>query len=98
MSASRKIQDSRLELGQPSAASATIDACKLTCGTLEPLIAKHLRALAPGEVIEIRSDRDEAAESIRAWVGLTGNTLITVEMDQASRHTSYFVRKKTAQR
>ena len=79
---------------QTPAPAATIDACGLTCGSLEVLIAKHLRALAPGEVIEIRSDRSEAADGIGAWVRLTGNTLVTVERDQASRHARYFVRKK----
>jgi TusA-related sulfurtransferase len=97
MSAPRKVQDSPLEFGQAPVAAATINACDLTCGTLEPLIARHLRALAPGEVIEIRSDRDEASDGIRAWVGLTGNTLVTVEVDQASRHARYFVRKKTSE-
>ena len=63
----------------------------------KPLIAKHLRALAPGDVLEIRSDREEAADGISAWVRLTGNTLVTVERDQASRHARYFVRKKTPQ-
>jgi len=64
---------------------------------LEPLIGQHLRALAPGDVIEIRSDREETADGIRAWVEPTGNTLVTVEMDQASRNARYFVRKKMAQ-
>ncbi len=86
------------EGGRTPAPAATIDACGLTCGGLEPLIAKHLRALAPGEVIEIRSDRGEAADGIRAWVGLTGHTLVTVERDQASPLARYFVRKKTPQR
>jgi TusA-related sulfurtransferase len=80
--------------GQTPAPAATIDACDLTCGGLEPLIAKHLRALAPGEVIEILSDRGEAADGIRAWVGLTGHTLVAVERDEASRLARYFVRKK----
>jgi len=82
--------------GQTPAPAATIDACGLTCGGLEPLIARHLRALAPGEVIEIRADRVEAADGIRAWVGLTGHTLVTVERDESLRLARYFVRKKTA--
>jgi TusA-related sulfurtransferase len=85
------------EADRTPAPAATIDACGLTCGGLEPLIAKHIRAVAPGEVIEIRSDRGEAAEGIRAWVGLTGHTLVTVESDQPSRVARYFVRKKTPQ-
>jgi TusA-related sulfurtransferase len=74
-------------------AAATLDAEGLTCGTLEPLLARHLRALAPGQVLEVTSDREEAADGIRAWVWLSGNTLVAVEKDQASRYARYFVRK-----
>jgi TusA-related sulfurtransferase len=75
--------------------AATLNAEGLTCGSLEPLIAQHVRALAPGEVLEIRSDREEAADGIRAWVALTGHTLLTVERDPSSRRARYFIRKKT---
>jgi TusA-related sulfurtransferase len=77
--------------------AATVDASGLTCGGLEPLIARHLRAVAPGEIVEIRSDRAEAADGIRAWVRLAGHTLVTVENDDASPQTRYFVRRKTSQ-
>lgn len=69
----------------------------LTCGTLEPLIAKNLRALAPGQVLEIRSDRKEAAEGIISWLNLTGNTLVKVSVDTKSGQTRHFVRKKMPQ-
>jgi TusA-related sulfurtransferase len=97
MSVPRNIQDSTQEEGQRLAPAATLNADGLTCGRLEPLIAQHLRALAPGEVLEIRSDREEAAEGIRAWVWLTGHTLVTVEQDQSARRGTYFIRKKTPQ-
>ena len=77
--------------------SATLNACGLTCGTLEALIASRLRALAPGEVLEIRSDSQEAADGVGAWVRLSGNALVTVEEDWSSRCARYFVRKKTPQ-
>ena len=80
---------------QIPAPAATICADDLTCGGLEPLIARHVRALAPGEILEIQSDRREAADGIRAWVQLTGHTLVTIETHQASHRASYFVRKKT---
>jgi TusA-related sulfurtransferase len=83
--------------GRTPAPAATVDACGLTCGGLEPLIARHLRALAPGEVLEVRADRGEAAEGIRAWAGLSGHTLVCVEKDPSSRLARYFVRKKTPQ-
>jgi TusA-related sulfurtransferase len=82
-------------VGEGPVPAETLDADGLTCGSLEPLIAQHLRALAPGEVLEIRSDREEAADGIRAWVSLTGHTLLTVEKDRSSHRASYFIRKKT---
>jgi TusA-related sulfurtransferase len=91
------IQDSTVDQCQRPAPATTLDACGLTCGGLEPLIAQHLRALAPGEVLEIQSDRGEAADGIRAWIALTGHTLVRVETDQSSRSARYFVRKKTPQ-
>jgi TusA-related sulfurtransferase len=97
MSVPPNVQDSTVEQRQTAAPAMTLDADGLTCGSLEPLVAQHLRALAPGEVLEIRSDREEADDGIRAWVALAGHTLVTVEKDQASRGASYFVRKKTPQ-
>jgi TusA-related sulfurtransferase len=97
MSVPPNVQDSTVERRQTPAPAATLNACGLTCGSLEPLIAQHLRALAPGEVLEIRSDREEAADGIRAWAGLTGHTLVTVEEYWSSRRARFFVRKKTPQ-
>jgi TusA-related sulfurtransferase len=74
--------------------AATLDADGLTCGSLEPLIAQHLRPLAPGDVLEVHSDRAEAADGIRAWVSLTGHTLVKIQT-ASSRRTTYFIRKKT---
>ena len=79
----------------PPAPAATLNACGLTCGTLEVLIASRLRGLAPGEVLEIRTDQHEAADGVSAWVRLSGNALVTVEEDWSSRCARYFVRKKT---
>lgn len=89
-----KIREKIPEHGQMPVAAATLDAAGLTCGILEPLLARHLRALGPGEVLEISSDREEAADGIRAWVWLSGHTLVAVEKEEA-RHARYFVRKET---
>jgi TusA-related sulfurtransferase len=75
------------------APTATIDAYGLTCGSLEPLIAQQLRALAPGDVLEIRSDQEEAADGIAAWVWLTGHALVAIEKDDPPR-ARYYVQKK----
>ena len=78
-------------------ATAMLDAYGLTCGALEPLIGKRLRELAPGDVLEIRSDMEEAADGIRAWTWLTGHTLIAVEHDEPAPRARYYVRRKTPQ-
>jgi TusA-related sulfurtransferase len=88
-------------MGEPHinlpAPSATLNACGLTCGSLETLMASRLRALAPGEVLEIRSDQHEAADGVSARARLSGNALVTVEEDWSSRCARYFVQKKTPQ-
>jgi TusA-related sulfurtransferase len=82
--------------GEMPAPAAILEADGLTCGILEPLLATHLRRLAPGEVLEIRSDRTEAADGIGAWVWLTGHTLVAIEHDPRQHRGRYFVRKKPA--
>jgi TusA-related sulfurtransferase len=91
------VEDSVPESPGPPDSVATLEAYGLTCGSLEPLIAQHLRALAPGDVLEIRSDMEEAADGIRAWVWLAGHTLVAVRKDEPEPRASYYVRKKTPQ-
>jgi TusA-related sulfurtransferase len=95
MSASRDVQPSTPEPQATPAPAATLEAYGLTCGSLEPLIAQHLRALGPGDVLEIRSDQAEATDGIRAWVWLTGHALVAIETDQPAPRARYYVRKKT---
>jgi TusA-related sulfurtransferase len=85
------------EQSRTPAPAATIDASGLTCGALEPLIAKHLRALAPDDVLEIRSDQEEAQDGIGAWVWLTGHALVAVEADGPPPQARYYIRKKSVQ-
>ena len=98
MKVPQKTQVSIPGQGDLPASDATLKANGLTCGILEPLLARHLRALAPGQILEVQSDTKEAADGIRAWARLTGNTLVNVEVEAGSRRGRYFVRKKTAQR
>jgi TusA-related sulfurtransferase len=97
MSARPGGQDSMPEASGPPVPAATLEAYGLTCGNLEPLIAQHLRALAPGDVLEVRSDMEEAAEGIRAWVWLAGHALVAIQNDEPSPRARYYVRKKTPQ-
>jgi TusA-related sulfurtransferase len=95
MSAQDAVPDTAHESSQLPVPAATLDAYGLTCGALEPLIAQHLRALSPGEVLEIRSDMDEAADGIAAWVWLAGHTVIAVHKEQPPPRARYYIRKKT---
>ena len=97
MSVPRNVHESTEDRAMPPVAAATLEAYGLTCGSLEPLIARQLRALAPGDVLEVRSDMAEAAGGIGAWVWLTGHTLVAVEQDQPAPRARYYVRKKTPQ-
>jgi TusA-related sulfurtransferase len=77
----------------PDKVADTLEAYGVTCGTLEPLIAQRLRALAPGDVLEIRSGMPEARDGIASWVWLTGHALVAVEDEEAPR-ARYYVKKK----
>jgi TusA-related sulfurtransferase len=94
MSAPHDTQPSAPEPHDAPVPAATLEAYGLTCGSLEPLIAKHLRALGPGDVLEIRSDQAEAADGISAWVWLTGHALVAIEKDEPAPCARYYVRKK----
>jgi len=74
-------------------ASDVLDAYGLSCGRLEPLIAERLRALAPGDVLEVRSDRAEAEDGIAAWSWLSGNEMVAIARDDPPR-ARYYVKKK----
>ena len=95
MSAPHSDQQATPAGSAPPIPAATLDAYGLSCGSLEPLIAQRLRALAPGEVLEIRSDMEEAAEGIRAWVWLAGHALVATQKDEPAPRARYYVRKKT---
>jgi TusA-related sulfurtransferase len=95
MSAPESIEDSAPESSRPPVPAATLDAYGRTCGSLEPLIAQHLRTLTPGEVLEVRSDMEEAADGIGAWVWLAGHTLVAVQQDEPAPRARYYIRKKT---
>jgi TusA-related sulfurtransferase len=95
MSAPRGVEESVPESSRAPVPVATVEAYGLTCGSLEPLIAQHLRTLAPGEVLEVRSDMAEAADGIGAWVWLAGHTLAAVQQDEPAPRARYYIRKKT---
>ena len=75
------------------AADAVLDGDGQVCGTLEPAMKTALRALASGQVLEVRADDPAARLGVPAWSRLTGHTLLaTIEEDD--RRTRFFLRKR----
>jgi arsenite methyltransferase len=74
-------------------ADAMLDAHGQTCGAIEPMIKRQMRALESGQVLEVRVDDPAARLGVPAWSRLTGHTLLaTVEDDE--RRTRFFLRKR----
>lgn len=55
-------------------------------------MAKNMKTMESGQVIEIHADDDGAHADIPAWCELTGNEFIGEE--EAGDYVKYFVRKK----
>lgn len=55
---------------------AVLDAPGANCATLTPLIKAHIRELASGQILEVRTDDAAAREGVPAWSRLTGNALV----------------------
>ncbi len=56
--------------------SAAWDAGDMGCGDLVLELRTRLRALAPGQVLEVTATDPGAREDLPAWCGLTGNRLV----------------------
>lgn len=68
-----------------------LDAGESGCGELTLLIFQAMKALAPGQRLEVRAYDLAAETDIPAWCRSTGNTLIVVEADA---HPKRFVIQK----
>jgi arsenite methyltransferase len=63
------------------------------CGEVTPRVRSELRALAPGEVLGVRSEMREAGEDLAAWCRLTGHSLLgSAPAEDGAR--VYYVRRK----
>ncbi len=71
---------------------AVLDVPGSACATLTPLIKTTLRELAPGWVLEVRSDDPAARQGVPAWSRLTGTELLAMVEDDAQR-TRFYLRK-----
>jgi len=74
------------------AADAVFDGRGQTCGTLEPAMKTHMRALESGQVLEVRVDDPAARLGVPAWSRLTGHALLAAIEDEG--RTRFFLRKR----
>jgi len=71
----------------------------MACIDLTPLIAKAMRDLQPGEVLEVHTDDPAARVGVPAWCRLTGNSLVLASgepahTDQPTTQTTFHIAKK----
>jgi len=79
----------------------TLEAPGLACIDLTPLIAKAMRDLHPGEVLEVHTDDPAARVGVPAWCRLTGNRLLHASdthqrTDQLPLKTTFHIAKKAS--
>ncbi len=72
---------------------AVLDGYGELCGTLEPAMKLAMRALASGQVLEVRADDPAARLGVPAWSRLAGHSLLTT-IEEDGRHTRFFLRKR----
>ena len=77
----------------------TLDAPGMACIDLTPLVAKTMRDLRPGEVLEVHTDDPAARVGVPAWCRLTGNRLLQTSADhthtaQPATQTTFHIAKK----
>ena len=76
----------------------TLDAPGIACIDLTPLIAKTMRDLQPGEVLEVHTDDPAARVGVPAWCRLTGNRLVHTSADHTRtdqpNQTTFHIAKK----
>ena len=73
----------------------TLDAPGMACIDLTPLIAKTMRDLQPGEVLEVHTDDPAARVGVPAWCRLTGNRLVHAHADRPPRSTFHIAKKES---
>jgi tRNA 2-thiouridine synthesizing protein A len=77
----------------------TLDAPGMACIDLTPLIAKTIRDLRPGEVLEVHTDDPAARAGVPAWCRLTRNRLVQTSADpahtdQPTTQTTFHIAKR----
>jgi tRNA 2-thiouridine synthesizing protein A len=69
-------------------ADAAFDAGGLGCGDLLLELARRLRAMRPGQVLDLVAQDPGAREDLPAWCAMTGHRLLS------ARHPTYRIRRK----
>lgn len=64
-----------------------------TCALLTPAIKEKLRAMASGQVLEVRVDDPAAREDILSWSRLSGHEVLAMISEEPQR-LRFFLRKK----
>jgi len=72
----------------------TLDCKGLMCPMPIVKLAKKMKEMQVGKVVELISDDVGSKEDVPAWCSRTGNEL--VEMKQEGKLFYYYIRKKTA--
>lgn len=72
---------------------ATLDAGEAGCGELVMLVARAVRALAPGQLLEVAAYDLAAGVDLPAWSRSTGHHLVHV--DATTNPQRFLIRKKT---
>ena len=73
----------------------------MACIDLTPLIAKTMKDLQPGEVLEVRTDDPAARVGVPAWCRLTRNHLVHTngdhtDSDQPTTQTTFHIAKRAS--
>jgi len=77
----------------PPVPDVVLDGYGQLCGTLEPAMKAKMRALASGQVLEVRADDPMSRLGVPAWSRLSGHALLmTIEED--ARRTRFFLRRR----
>ena len=70
-----------------------LDMASRTCGEVTPRVRNELRAMAPGEVLGVRSEVAQTQEELAAWCRLTGHVFLGDTPEEPGARV-YYIRRK----
>ncbi len=82
---------SETQPAQPIEADCQLDAGERKCGELLVMIFRAIKAMEPGQVLEVTAYSAGTINDIPAWCRLTTNPLLAV---QPGEPTHFFIRKQ----